>query len=103
MDLATPQLEVDRVVGDQRAEALGDAAELERERVAGHQLSSVRGYLTSVGMSVISPAMICCLTFSIWSAYFSPVGVDLAEADAVGLDVEDLVRAALERAVLDRP
>ena len=31
-DLAAPQLEIDRVVGDERAEALGDASELRTAR-----------------------------------------------------------------------
>src|SRR5215218_8654643 len=72
VDLSTPQLEVDGVVGDQRPEPLGDPAQLERQRVGGHRQMSFRGYLTSDGMSLISPEMICCLTSSTWSATFSP-------------------------------
>ena len=66
VDLAALQLEVDRVVRDQRAEALGDPAQLEGGRVAGHRRGVLRlGYLTSAGMSAISPSMICCLISSI--------------------------------------
>ena len=66
MDLAALELEVDRVVRDQRAEALRDPAQLEGGCVAGHRRDLLRvGYLTSAGMSVISPSMICCLISSI--------------------------------------
>jgi hypothetical protein len=55
MDLALSQVEVDAVVRDDRAESLGDPAQLERERGIG----AARGYLpTSLGMSVISPDLI---------------------------------------------
>jgi hypothetical protein len=65
VDLSTPQLEVDGVVGDERAEPLGDPAQLERERLAGHRRTFLRGYLTSVGMSLILPSMMSCFTLSI--------------------------------------
>ena len=48
MDLPTPQLEVDRVVRRQRAEPLGDAAELEGE---------LRGIRASAMSAVTTPLL----------------------------------------------
>ena len=67
--LAAAHVEIDAVVRDQRAEALGDALQLEGERVA----FCGQGYLVGlIGMSVMSPAAILSSSASTWSAYFAP-------------------------------
>jgi hypothetical protein len=69
MHLAATHVEVDVVVRDERAEALGDALQLEGERggVVG------QGYLLGlVGMSAISPDLIFSSCASTLSAYLSP-------------------------------
>ena len=71
MHLAAAHIEVDAVVRDERAEALGDALQLEGER--GGLLGQRDAlYGTSAGMSAISPDSILAWTSSTWSAYFSP-------------------------------
>ena len=53
-------------------------------------------------MSVISPSMICCRISSIWLWNSWPSALISPRPDALGLEVEDLVLAAREGAVLDR-
>jgi hypothetical protein len=70
--LAAAQVEVDAVVRRQRAEALGDALELEGDRVG----LVVQGYLLGVvGMSVISPDSIFASWASTCSVYFAPTSL----------------------------
>ena len=67
--LAAAQVEIDAVVRGECAEALGDALQLEGERVA----LLGQGYLVGVvGMSVISPDSIFASASSTCSVYFAP-------------------------------
>ena len=69
MHLAAAQVQVDAVVRRQRAEALGDALELEGERVG----LLGQGYLVGfVGMSDTSPDSIFASASSTWSVYLAP-------------------------------
>jgi len=61
VDLSGLQVEVDRVVGDDRPEALRDPAQLE---------GVLHTYLTVSGMSAIAPLAMSSWTFLTWSAYF---------------------------------
>src|SRR5215207_2497040 len=67
--LAAAHVEIVAIVRDQRSEALGDALQLEGERVALFG----QGYLVGlIGMSVISPDSICSSTASTCSVYLAP-------------------------------
>ena len=67
--LATTQVEVDAVVRRERAEALGDALQLEGDRVG----LFAQGYFSgAIGMSATSPDSICASTSSTWSVYLAP-------------------------------
>ena len=103
MDLACAQVEVHAVVGDERAEAFGDAAKLEGASVASLRRQVAASYVPlrpcpGCRDLAVDDLLLDRLT---WSAYFWPAGADLADPDAVGLQVEDTVGAALVRVVLD--
>jgi hypothetical protein len=66
--LTAADVEVDSIVRDERAEALGDARELEGER--GARVG--QRYLTSAGMSEIAPDLIFSSWASTLSAYLAP-------------------------------
>ena len=98
VNLAAAQVEVDVVVRDQRAEALRHALQLEGERMA---LLGQDDFSGLIGMSVISPDLICSSTSFDLVGVLAARGVGLADPDAAGLGVEDRVLAGLEAAVLD--
>ncbi len=72
MHLTATHVEIDAVVRGERAEALGDALELEGERGA---VVVGQVYLTSVGMSLISPLLIFSCTASTLSTYLAPTSL----------------------------
>ena len=105
--LALSQVEVDRVVGDERAEPLRDPAKLERQ--IGARARGTRGggrslrhdYLTSTLVGILTlPAFILTISALIFALMRGGDGaVDALDAGALLGDAEHEVGAALELAV----